>query len=320
MNAQRRAGTLWSSKSLASSFHHGVFRVLVRCRVLFLARALLAAVVGYYTLLPGTRARSRAYITRRFAQHTGFQGWLHTWRLYKTFGNILLERMVANVTGHFPLIDTPAHFQNFVAALQEGKGCIALSAHVGAWQTGAKELENLHVPLWLLLHRDPGDVDRQYFENTAPQQDRPQAGHRAGVINAAGPFGGLVECAAALRRGEVVCVMGDRLLKPAEPSVETEFMGGRVRFPLSPYILASITGAPLVITFALHETAGIRGHSRGVLHIPPGLRENPDAALPFVRTFVAELEHLVDDYPYQFFNFFNMWDSYDTTRNGQRSA
>lgn len=297
----------WSSKSLASSFHHAVFRVLVRCRLMPLASGLLALVVGYYTLLPGIRARGQAYVARRFGHAQGLSSWLHIWRLYKSFGNILLERMVAGVTGRFKLVDSPEHFQVFVTALSEGKGCIALSGHVGAWQTGVAALEKLNTPLNLLLHRNPGDVDRHYFE-LSPD-------HRVGIINSAGPFGGVVECAAALRRGEVVCIMGDRLLTPSEPSVEAAFMGGRVRFPVSPYILASITGAPMVITFALHGPDGIRGRSYGILRVPEGLRRQPERALPFVQAFVTALEQTTREYPYQFFNFFNMWEHHDTAGN-----
>lgn len=297
----------WSSKSLGSSLQHAVFRLLVRCKLMPLARGLLAVVVGYYTLLPRIRGRSRAYIARRFASHSGLSGWLHTWRLYKSFGNILLERTVAGVTGRFALIDSPEHMQHFVRALAEGKGCIALSGHVGAWQTGTAGLEELGVPLRLLLYKDPGDVDPHYFEQAS--------GHQVSVINAAGPFGGAVDCAAALRRGEVVCVMGDRLRTSKDPFLEVDFMGGVVRFPISPYILASITGAPLVITFALRDSHGIRGLCCGVLHVPEGLRKNPQQALPFLQAYVAALETVVAEYPYQFFNFFDMWTYHDTLGN-----
>lgn len=300
----------WSSKSLGSSFQHAVFLVLVRCRLMFLARALLALVVGYYTVLPGIRARSAPYIGRRFADTHGSGAWLHawahTWRLYKCFGNILLERMTAGVTGHFQLIPSPEHFQYFVQALDKGKGCIALSAHVGAWQTGMAVLETLNVPMSLLYYKDPGDVDKHYFERGGNSRVR--------VINSAVPFGGMVECAAALKRGELVCVMGDRLREPSEPAIEVDFMGGRSRFPLFPYVLASITGAPIVITFALREAdGGIRGQCCGLLQVPEGLRRQPARIAPFLQTFTQALEQMVIDYPYQFFNFYDMWEPNDTT-------
>lgn len=297
----------WSSKSLGSSFQHAVFLILVRCRLMPVARALLALVVGYYSILPAVRLRSQPYIQRRFGAH-GLAAWMHTWRLYRCFGNILLERMIAGVNGRFHLIPSPEHFQCFVQALKEGKGCIALSAHVGAWQTGMAALEELHVPMALLHYRDPGDVDKHYFERSAGSGIR--------IINSGASFGGMMDCAAALGRGELVCIMGDRLRTPAEPALEVDFLGGRARFPLFPYVLASITGAPVVITFALRDPdGGIRGQCCGILHVPEGLRRQPEKVLPFLRVFTQAVETMVKDYPYQFFNFYDMWDENDTTGN-----
>ena len=297
----------WSSKSLGSSFQHAVFLALIRCRLMPLAHALLALVVGYYTLLPGVRDRSTPYIRRRFPEARSATVWLHIWRLYKCFGNILLDRMVAGVTGQFRLIPSPEHFQCFVQALSEGKGCIALSGHVGAWQTGMAALEALDVPLSLLHYRDPNDVDKHYFERRGNSKVR--------VINSAAPFGGMVECASALKNGECVCIMGDRLRTPTELALDIDFMGGRARFPLFPYVLASITGAPIVITFALREPdGGIRGQCCGILRIPEGLRRHPEHIVPFLRVFTQSIEQMASDYPYQFFNFYDMWDDHDTTR------
>lgn len=298
----------WSSKSLGSSFQHAVFLVLIRCRLMPVARALLALVVGYYAVLPGVRARSTPYIRRRFPNAGGFAAWRHTWRLYKCFGDILLERMVAGVNGRFNLIPSPEHFQCFVQALGEGKGCIALSAHVGAWQTGMAALECLNVPMALLHYRDPGDVDKHYFERSG--------GGRVRIINSAAPFGGMVECAAALANGELVCIMGDRLRTPSEPALEVNFMGEPARFPLFPYVLASITGTPIVITFALREPdGGIRGQCCGILRVPEGLRRQPEKILPFVTTFTQAVEQMATEYPYQFFNFYDMWDNNETAGN-----
>ena len=301
----------WSSRSLASSFHHDIFRCLVRWGCRPAANLLLYPVVGYYTLSPAVRRRCRPYLERRFdcdATRSGEGLWRHTWRLYKTFGDILFNRLEAGVTGQVRLLPSPEHFACFTSALSEGRGCIALSAHVGAWQSGVAALEALNVPIWLLQHRDPGDVDKHYFEQ--------QSGHQVGVINSSGPFGGLVDCASALRRGEVVCIMGDRLRSPDEPTLAIPFMGTAIQLPVAPYALASLTGAPLVLTFALHTPEGIRGQCAGVVRVPPGVRGVPERIMPYAQIFVSALEQLVQDHPYQFFNFFDMWSPYDTRRNG----
>ena len=51
---------------LGSRLQYGFFEVLVRCRMLFAARVVLAFVVLYYAMLPHVRQRCAAYIGRRF--------------------------------------------------------------------------------------------------------------------------------------------------------------------------------------------------------------------------------------------------------------
>ena len=194
----------WSSRSLATAFHHGVFRVLVRCRLLAAARMLLTIVVAYYSLLPHVRRRALPYVTRRFHPASWLETQHHVWRLYKTFGDILLSRTAAGVTGETPSGIHPDDLEKLASAVQEGHGCIVLSAHVGEWQLGLAGIEQLGAPIHILQHRDPGDVDRHYFEG--------HARHDVSIIDSAGPFGGMLECAAALQGGGIVCIMGDRLV------------------------------------------------------------------------------------------------------------
>ena len=46
---------------------------------------------------------------------------------------------------------------------------------------------------------------------------------------------------------------------------------------------------------------------RHVIHIPKGLGRKPDALRPYVREYVEALEIYVQENPFQFLNFFDMW-------------
>ena len=230
----------------------------------------------------------------------------HIWRLYKTFGDILLTRTVALVTGDLPSPPKPEELDSLAEVLRRKRGCIVLSAHVGAWQLGLAGLESLGVPINLLHHRDPGDVDKHYFEKTS--------GHSVRIINSAGAFGGMMECAAALRRGEIVCIMGDRLMSENETCGSLLFLGDNVAFPLTPYLLASLTEAPLALSFSLYHPDGIRGSIVKIMSVPPGLRKSTDQILSFLDIFVEAMEAFVTEHPYQFFNFYDMWTRHDKER------
>ena len=311
-------GQSWSSRSLGSRFQHNVFCWLLRCRAMSLARALLAAVVFYYTLRPSVRQRCSAYVLRRFGPGGLCHRVRHTWRLYHNFGLILLERMAASVTGQLPLVQNSALRDLVAQVLQRGKGCLVVSAHVGAWQMGLGALDSAGVPVHVLQWRDPGDVDRHYFERGQ--------GQPLHIIDATRPVEALVQVTTALRQGHMVVLMGDRRqehspLPKGEAAVEVEFLGGRTLLPLKPYALASITGAPLIMVFTVRSEDGIRPALGGEIPVPPGLNHrDPRLFVPSARLFAQGLEAFVAEYPYQFFNFYNLWlDEHDNSGNQDKS-
>ena len=121
----------WSSRSLGSRVQHQIFYLLVRCHALFVDRMLLAVVVFYYTLLPHVRRRCQAYIQRRFGSAQGWRGFWHCYKLYLTFGRMLLPRTIFSATGQLPPVLPCPTFEVLPQAVLRGKGCIFLLAHVG---------------------------------------------------------------------------------------------------------------------------------------------------------------------------------------------
>ncbi|MDR2695350.1 MAG: lysophospholipid acyltransferase family protein [Deltaproteobacteria bacterium] len=288
----------WARRSLGSRLQYQVFQVIVRCRALPLARALLAMVVLYYTLLPHVRRRCFSYLRRRFGRADGWTGFVHAYRLYLNFGQILLDRMVAGMTGRFPRCSTaPEVLAELLAAARNPKGCILLTAHTGAWQVGLAELEQLDRPVHVVQIHDP---DTHYFGG---------GGERAlYTIDGAEPIGAFVEMTAALRRGEIVCLMGDRLSREREQSVAAPFLGGRIALPVGAYALASMTEAEVLMLFTVREKGLTRAIQAERIRVPPALpRHDPAVFLPFAARFAQALEAFVQAYPYQFFNFYNMW-------------
>lgn len=315
VNAARTATPRWSSRSLGSRFQHGVFRWLVRLRAMSLARGLLAVVVFYYTLLPHVRRRCMPYVRRRFGVKRGRQAFAHARRLYAAFGDILLERMCAGVAGRIPGEAGDAAAREVIArALSRGRGCLLLSAHVGAWQLGLAALDTGQTPVHILLWRDPGDVDRHYFEEGHGKALR--------VIDAARPVEALVSVTAALRQGHIVAIMGDRSMDSAtlsgkEATVAAPFWGETAFFPVKPYALASITGAPLIMALTVRDGGVIRPFLCEEIPVPSGVNHrDTEQFSPCARRFVQGLERLTAAYPYQFYNFHNLWlDAHDRTGN-----
>lgn len=289
--------------SLGSRFQYGIFQTVVRCRLVPLARVLLVAVVLYYVFVPRIRRRCMPYLSRRFPGAGRVRMFVHAFRLYLEFGCLLLDRMVAGTTGKFPVMATePLLRKRLREAAECPRGCIILSAHIGAWQMGLAGLEQLDRPVHVVQWRQPQDAGRHYFEYG---KGRPFA-----VIDAADPVGGLVEAAAALRRSEIVCLMGDRLAvgERIAQGVDVPFLGGMIRVPVNAFALASLTGAALLMLFSVREKGRTRAFLAERLDVPSGLpRRDPAVFLPYALRFARGMERVVERYPHQFFNFHDMW-------------
>ncbi|MDR0466940.1 MAG: lysophospholipid acyltransferase family protein [Deltaproteobacteria bacterium] len=290
-----------SRRNLGAHWQYLIFRWIVRCRALPLARALMAIVVVYYTLLPHVRRRCSHYLRRRFGEAGGWRGFVRACRLHLNFGQVLLDKMVVEITGRFPVFSPlPAVWAELVEAAKNPDGCIVLTAHTGAWQVGLAGLEELKRPVHIAQPHDPDDPDTLSFERGT--------GATRHIINVAEPIVALVEIAAVLRRGNFVCMMGDRLARDTEKSVTVPFLGGNIALPVGAYALASVTRAEIVMLFSVHEKGRIRVVGAERFKVPPRLpRNDPSVFLPFATRFVRLMEEFVQSYPYQFFNFYNMW-------------
>ena len=118
----------------------------------------------------------------------------------------------------------------------------------------------------------------------------------------------------ALRRGEVVAMLGDRAY--GSPSTRIPFLGGEASFPIGAYVLAATAGAPLVHVFSLREPGG---HYR-FFGFPPQRPQMPsrdqrDAYLRDCAAFFASnLESMLKLDPLQWYNFYPFWELPDQVK------
>jgi lauroyl/myristoyl acyltransferase len=110
-----------------------------------------------------------------------------------------------------------------------------------------------------------------------------------------------LELLAALRRGEIVALQGDRALG-TRGDVCIPFFGRPAPFPLGPFVLARAAGAPVVPAFCLLDGGG-----RYTMRIAPPLTVARGGEERAARAWVALLEGVVAEHPTQWFNFFDVW-------------
>ncbi|MBE0597574.1 MAG: lipid A biosynthesis acyltransferase, partial [Desulfuromonadales bacterium] len=213
----------WSSRSIGSQLQHRIFYLLIRLGGRRAAYALLYFVVLYYVLFrPSLRRRAYPYLRRRFPQHPPRLG--DSFRMSLSLGQVLVDRAVVGILGPTALQVGLEGRQELIDLVAEGRGLILMTAHVGCWQVAMSAFDFLQVPVNLLMQREEGDIDRHYFEHAGI--DSPYR-----IIDPRGFLGGALEMIEVLKRGEVLSVMGDRMLGNDRNAAEADFLGAPVRFP-----------------------------------------------------------------------------------------
>jgi predicted LPLAT superfamily acyltransferase len=221
--------------------------------------------------------------------------------MFVQMGKVLVDRTTVGMLGPEKMNLTIEGREELLKLVDEGSGFILLMSHVGCWQVALSALHFLKVPVNLLLEQEEGNIDRQYFEHadmSCPFR----------IIDPSGYLGGTLEMLDVLKKGEVLCMMGDRVLGSDKSYVKVSFLGEEAPFPFSAFKIASAAGVPIVALFT-YKT-GYDSYELKVariIRIHENLGRSGKSYLPYVEEFIEELEMFVKIHPYQFFNFYNMW-------------
>jgi predicted LPLAT superfamily acyltransferase len=259
-------------------------------------------VVLYYMLLrPAIRRRTEFYLRRRFQNRKLLARFVDSYRMSLELGKILIDRGIVGIQGSEKMKVNFNDREKLLKLLDRQCGFVLLMSHVGSWQVALSALSFINVPVNLLLEREQGNINRPYSEHTG-------AANPYRIIDPGGYLGGTLEMLDVLKKGEVLCVMGDRVSGSQKSFVKVEFLGEEAPFPYSAFKLASAAGVPVVVLFSYkNDPDSYALKISKIIHVPSNLGRSGKQFLPYVTEYVQDLESFVQIHPYQFFNFYNMW-------------
>lgn len=298
--SRRRRG--WNSQSIARAWQFEFFYALVRLGGRRLSYFFLRLIAPYYVFVrAGIAKRSDPYLRRRFPDATWARRRGYCLRQFNALGETILDKAIAGIRRR-PLVEVNRELQDHLQAVAaEGKGVIIVTAHVGCWQMALAGLDFLPGPVNMVMYRDEGDHERDVFAHAG--RERPYR-----VIDPAGAFGGAIEIVDRLSGGEIVCVMGDRLMHREAAAVAVPFLGAPARFPTGVYRLAAVAGAPLLVLLS-HKTdqGAYRVELVAEFRLPAAAAHQPEVWTACATTFASALADYAGNHPCQFFNFYDMW-------------
>jgi predicted LPLAT superfamily acyltransferase len=266
-------------------------------------RVLLHPITLYFLLRRGPERRaSRAWLGRALGRPATLRD---VARHIHTFAATILDRVFL-LSGELHRFDIAiSGLEGLHAQLDGGRGVLLFGSHLGSFEVMrvlARKRPDIGVRVVLDKGHNPAMT--QLLDALNPTV-------AATVIDAAQDGTAIMlEIQSALAAGQLVALLVDRA-QPGEPSVAVPFMGGEARLPAAPWQVAAVLGAPVALAFGLY-----RGGNRYDLRfepfsdgdaVPRARRAAHVAAL--IPRYAARLEHHARQAPFNWFNFYDYWDT-----------
>lgn len=268
----------------------------------------LYPVVTYYWLSrPQARHASLQYLQRLQQAHGLWQqppGWRHSLRHFGMFAQVILDKLLA-LTGRYrtdrvrfegrqPLVDLIARKQ----------GAIVVTAHMGCielCQAIAEQRQGLR--LNILVHTRHAERFNRLLRRLAPD-----SGVRLLQVSDFGAATAML-LAERVAQGEFIAIAGDRVPVHDSKTTRAEFLGHAAAFPCGPYVLAAVLKCPLYFMGCVHEGTGYAVEFVPIaqqVELPRARREQ--ALAHYAGLYAQQLERLLRQAPYDWFNFFPFWE------------
>jgi predicted LPLAT superfamily acyltransferase len=271
-----------------------------------LGRACLYPITAYFLARRGVERRaSRRYLTRVLARPATL---LDVARHIHCFAATILDRVFLlgdRESGRFDI--RVSGLEPLHAAIDRGRGVLLFGSHLGSFEV-LRVLKRARpdVPLRVVFDRGHNAAMTRVLEELDPEI--------AATVIDGGQSGTAIMLAIqqAVAEGAMVALLVDRV-QPGAPSVSAPFLGHAAGFPLAPWQIAAVLQVPVLLAFGLY-----RGGNRYDLVFEPfsdGIalpRAERARGLPaLIARYAARLEHHARRAPYNWFNFYDVWDEHD---------
>lgn len=290
----------WEGRSVASSGGIWIFMKAIRLLGLGPAYFILWFTAAYYTVFVRFYVKYLKSYRKKLNLKTNF------WNIYKH--DYYLGANMVDRFAHLVMKKSPFHFtcigEHFLhEALNQKKGMILISSHVGNQEIGGDVLfEHLKTRVNFVQL----DNEKESIKNVTKQATEKR---EINIISTnLDDLEMMIQIKNALNNNEIVCFLGDRVMGN-EDSKPINFLGKETRFPTGPFRVALITGAPVITTVTVKT--GFKTYLQKVYNqitFDNISRSDRDHYLQkAMEEYATNLEEMVREYPYQWFNFYDYW-------------
>ena len=261
-----------------------------------------------YFLAFSLRARraSKLYLRRVLGRPAT---WRDIFQHYFTFAAVNLDRIFL-LRGRYDLFDIHSFGEEpLLDRVARKQGAFLLGAHLGSFE----------IPRATGETRRSVKVRMLMFEENARKLNAVLSAINPNFtlsIIGMGQFDSMLKISEYLEAGELVGILGDRALSDSR-QVSLPFLGGQAEFPIAPFRLAAMLKKPVFLMVGLY-----RGGNRYDLHFEQlttgeavDRKERESVIESWQKRYVERLEHYCRLAPYNWFNFYDFWNTTDKSQS-----
>ena len=268
------------------------------------ARSFLYPISLYFLLFAAPqRKASQQYLTRVLKRKAT---WLDSAKHIHAFASTILDRVYL-LTGQFDKLDISFPAENIpLSYSKNGVGCLLLGSHIGSFEVlRSYAVSNYPLPIKILM-----------YEQQAPMMVQVLNALNADVadtlISLDGSPSGLLKVKEAIDSGTTVGLLGDRILGEGnEKTVICTLLGEPVKMSTAPVLLASALKVALIVFFGVY-LGGNRYKIQFELLAEEVIlkrKSRQQDIQAYTQKYVDILEKQMLETPYNWFNFYDYWQS-----------
>jgi len=282
----RTDGLPWMIRSLV------VLMKVIDRRIIY---CFMAIVVPFYMIFHHDSYLATYRFFRQRFHYGRIKSFLKVYANHFRFGQVIIDRYAAYAGKKFRFeLDGNERFMELVHG---ERGFVQLSSHAGNYEMVGYGLTSTTKKINGLFYGGESKVMMDFRRKIL-------AMHNVNLIEVDESMSHIFNMNAAIDRGEIVSMTGDRLFGSSK-AIKCMFLGKEASFPMGPFALAVQKEVPMLAVFSMRYKGRYRVYVRDI---------EQDESLPIrarmtdmAKKFASELENVVRMYPTQWFNYYDFW-------------
>jgi len=266
------------------------------------ARMILYPITLYFLLFaPAARRASRDYLQRVRVQRVH---WWHVARHIHHFSATILDRVFL-LTGKYACLDIRTHnLERLQQQLDARTGCILLGSHIGSFEVlRALGVCQQRLAVKILMQEAHNETITRILHTLNPDISE--------TVIQSGDVDVLLQVHEYLQQGYLIGMLGDRVID-SRKTVRCRVLGSEATLPAGPILAAAALKVPVMLFFGIYQG----GNRYDIFfeefadRVTVDRKQREPDLQAWLQNYADRLSYQARIHPYNWFNFYDFWESY----------